>query len=85
MLMRQGPLYKEVDGHPLEHAETITDLAGFALPDMSLSGRFDDVNSLVQRYHDSHFIVGGMGVTLMSLVQQLVGIEKLFMDMALDA
>ena len=85
MLMRQGTLYKEVDRHPLEHVETVDDLANFSLPDMSLPGRLDDANRLVGTYHDNYFIVGGMGVTLMSLVQQLVGMEKLFTDMALGS
>jgi uroporphyrinogen decarboxylase len=83
MTMRLGPLYKEVDEYPLAHAQTAQDIADFELPDLSLPGRFDDARELVRAYHDDFVVIGGMGVSVVSLVQQLVGMEKLMMDMAL--
>ena len=85
MTMKAGALYTEVDEYPLAEVETASDLASFALPDLTRPGRFDDVDLLVSEYRDDFVVIGGMGVTIMSLIQQLVGIEKLMMDMALQA
>jgi uroporphyrinogen decarboxylase len=85
MTMKPGELYTEVDEYPLAEVETASDIRSFSLPDLSRPGRFDDVDSLVARYHDEFVVIGGMGVTIMSLIQQLAGIEKLMMDMALGA
>lgn len=85
MTMKVGPLYTEVDEHPLAAVEAGSDLGSYSLPDLGRPGRFDDVDLLVSEYHDDFVVIGGMGVTIMSLIQQLVGIEKLMMDMALEA
>jgi uroporphyrinogen decarboxylase len=84
MRMRQGTIYVEVVEYPLAHVETPSDVVNsIVLPDLSAPGRFDDAASLVNRYRNDYFVVGDMEVTIFTLVQQMVGMEKLMIDMAM--
>jgi uroporphyrinogen decarboxylase len=82
MVMRPGPLYMEVVTHPLAHAEYASDIEGFPFPDPLAAGRYDDAAGLIARYHEEYFIVGDMELTMYDMMQQLVGTEKLLVDMA---
>ncbi len=85
MRMRQGSLYVEVAEYPLAHVETASDIRAFTFPDPDAPGRYRDVEYLVNRFHDEYFIIGDIEVTVFSLAHQLVGFEKLLLDMALGA
>jgi uroporphyrinogen decarboxylase len=82
MRMKQGTLYVEVVECPLSDAESVADIDAYGFPDPFAPGRFTDAKALVERYRDSHFIVGDIEVTIFTLAQQLVGMEKLMIDMA---
>lgn len=84
MRMRQGPIYVEVTGYPLKDVKTISDVTNaLVLPDLSLPGRFDDAAKMVNRYKDEYFVVGDIEVTIFTLCQQTLGMEKLMIDMAM--
>jgi len=85
MRMRQGEIYAEIIQYPLAHAQTPADVAGYRFPDPQATGRYGDAERLIQRYRDEYFIIGDIEVTIFSLAQQLVGMEKLLMDMAMGA
>ncbi len=85
MRMRQGDIYVEVAEYPLAHAETPGDVAAYTFPDPRASGRYDDVDLLVDIYKDDYFIIGDIEVTIFSLAHQLAGFEKLLLDMAMGA
>lgn len=85
MLMRQGQVYVEVVGYPLAHADTKADIDAFTLPDPYAPGRYRDAERIVAQYKDDYFIIGDIEVTIFSLAQQLVGLEKLLVDMMLEA
>ncbi len=85
MRMRQGSLYVEVAEYPLAHVETESDIRAFTFPDPDAPGRYRDVEDLVNRFHDRFFVIGDIEVTVFSLAHQLVGFEKLLLDMALGA
>jgi len=84
MRMKQGPIYVEIMEFPLQHAESAADVAAYQWPDPDAPGRYDDAASLVAAYHDSHLVIGDIEVTVFSLAQMLVGMEKLLMDMACE-
>jgi len=84
MLMRQGQVYVEVVGYPLAQAQTKADIDAFALPDPYAPGRYRDVERIVAQYKDDYFIIGDIEVTIFSLAQQLVGLEKLLVDIMLE-
>lgn len=82
MRMKQGPIYVEIVEPPLKHAETAADVAAYRWPDPDAPGRYDDADALVKKYKENYFIIGDIEVTIFSLAQMLVGMEKLLMDMA---
>ena len=85
MRMRQGQVYVEVVGYPLADAATKADIDAFTLPDPCAPGRYRDVERIVAQYKDNYFVIGDVEVTIFSLAQQLVGLEKLLVDMMLEA
>ena len=85
MRMRQGAIYVEVAEYPLAHAETESDIRSYVFPDPDAPGRYRDAEDLASRYRDVYFIIGDIEVTVFSLAHQLVGFEKLLLDMALGA
>jgi uroporphyrinogen decarboxylase len=85
MRMRQGPVYVEVVGFPLAHAQTDADVAAYTFPDASAPGRFRDAQEYVGKYKDDYLVFADIEVTVFSLAHQLVGLEKLLYDMANEA
>ena len=84
MLMRQGDIYVEVVDYPLSHAETKADIDNYVFPDVDAPGRFRDAEALVKKYHDEFLVFGDIEVTVFSLAHQLVGMEKLLIDMMME-
>ena len=85
MKMRQGDIYVEVIEYPLAHAETKSDIDAYQFPDPLAAGRYRDAKALVEKYHDDYLIFGDIEVTIFSLAHQLVGMEKLLIDMMMEA
>jgi uroporphyrinogen decarboxylase len=84
MRMRQGDIYVEVVGYPLAHAETEADIKAFKFPDPDAPGRYRDAEALVKKYHSDYLVFGDIEVTVFSLAHQLVGMEKLLVDMMME-
>lgn len=84
MLMRQGDIYVEVVDYPLSHVQTKEDIDNYAFPEIDAPGRYRDAESLVKKYHDEYLVIGDIEVTVFSLAHQLVGMEKLLMDMMME-
>ena len=84
MRMRQGDIYVEVVDYPLALAETRSDLEKYRFPDPDAPGRFRDAEDLVKRYKNNYLIIGDIEVTVFSLAHQLVGMEKLLVDMMME-
>ena len=82
MRMKQGSIYVEILDPPLKDAETEDDIAAYDWPDPDAPGRYDDAEALVKKYKDDYVVIGDIEVTIFSLAQTLVGMEKLLMDMA---
>lgn len=84
MRMRQGDIYVEVVGYPLAHAETLADIEAYHFPDPDAPGRYRDAEALVKKYQDDYLVFGDVEVTVFSLAHQLVGMEKLLIDMMME-
>jgi uroporphyrinogen decarboxylase len=84
MRMRQGDIYVEVLNYPLAHAETKADIEAYQFPDPAAPGRFRDAERLIRQYKDNYLIFGDIEVTVFSLAHQLVGMEKLLVDMMME-
>jgi len=85
MLMRQGDIYVEVVEYPLAHAQTKADIDAYNFPDINAPGRFLDAEALVNKYKEDYVVIGDIEVTVFSLAHQLVGMEKLLLDMMMEA
>jgi uroporphyrinogen decarboxylase len=85
MKMRQGPVYMEVMEHPLANVQERQQIEDFPFPDPLAKGRFDDAAAHIKKYKNEYFIIGDMELTTFDMMQQLVGLQKLLIDMALDA
>jgi uroporphyrinogen decarboxylase len=85
MRMRQGDIYVEVVDYPLSRAETRSDILDYQFPDSDAPGRFRDAGRLVNKYHDNYLVFGDIEVTVFSLAHQLAGMEKLLVDMMMEA
>jgi len=84
MKMRQGDIYVEVVDYPLSHAETKADIDAFRFPDPLAPGRYRDAEALIKKYKNDYLIFGDIEVTVFSLGHQLVGMEKLLIDMMME-
>jgi uroporphyrinogen decarboxylase len=84
MLMQQGDIYVEVLEYPLANAETKADIDAYKFPDPKAPGRFRDAEALVKKYKNDYLIFGDIEVTIFSLAHQLVGMEKLLIDMMME-
>jgi uroporphyrinogen decarboxylase len=82
MRMRQGAVYVEVVEYPFKDAETKADIDAYQWPDPYDKSRYTDAEYYIKKYKDDYIIIGDIEVTILSLAQQLVGMEKLLMDMA---
>jgi uroporphyrinogen decarboxylase len=85
MRVRQGEIYAEIIEYPLARVATPEDVAAYRFPDPLAAGRYGDAERLIQRYQNEYLIIGNIEVTIFSLAQQLVGMEKFLMDMAMGA
>jgi uroporphyrinogen decarboxylase len=85
MQMRQGEIYAEIIEYPLANLATAGEVAAYRFPDPLAAGRYVDAERLVRRYKDDYLIIGDNEVTIFSLAQQLVGMEKFLLDMAMGA
>ncbi len=76
-------LYGEMREHPLAHAETVSDVENFEMPDPLAEGRFDHAKAMVKKYGDRYAICGDTETTILEVSWYLVGMEKFFMDLAM--
>ncbi len=84
MRMRQGDIYVEVIDYPLAHAETKADIDAYQFPDPDAPGRYRDAEALVKKFKNDYLVFGDIEVTVFSLAHQLVGMEKLLVDMMME-
>lgn len=84
MTMREGEIYVEVAKYALADAMTAEDIENYNLPDATDPSRYKDAEYYVNKYKNDYVVIGDIEVSVLTIAQQLVGIEKLLMDMALE-
>ncbi len=83
MRMKQGSIYVELVEFPMAHVQTVEEVDAWVFPDPHAPGRYRDAENLVSTYQKDYVIIGDIEVTIFSLAQQLLGMEKLLVDMAM--
>lgn len=76
--------YREMVGHPLAEAESMSDIAGYRFPEPGAPGRFSLADQVVTRYGDSHAVCGDLECTIFEGAWHLTGFDKFVLDLALD-
>ena len=82
MTMRQGAVYMEVIKYPMANITEAAQVRDFLFPDPLADGRYDDAEEAIRKYKNQTFIIGDMELTMYDMMQQLVGTEKLLVDIA---
>ncbi len=85
MKMREGAIYMEVVVHPLAHVQSAAEIEAFPFPDPLAEGRYDDAVCDIAKFKGEYFVIGDVELTMFDMMQQLVGLEKLLIDMAQGA
>ncbi len=82
--MKPTPLYMEVVKCPLENIKSKEEFEKYDFPDAYATGRFEKAKRDIDKYKDSHFIIGDCELSLFELAWHLVGMEKYMMDFAME-
>lgn len=83
--MRNHGLYDDFELHPLAHAQTVEDIENYPFPDVNAPGRFRYAEETIKRFGKDYGIIGDLECSIFETSWYLVGMEKLFMDMAMEA
>jgi uroporphyrinogen decarboxylase len=82
--MRNHGLYDDFSLFPLSHAETVEDIENYPFPDVDAPGRFRYAEETIARFGKTHGIIGDLECSIFETSWYMVGLEKLFMDMAME-
>ncbi len=82
--MRNHGLYDDFELHPLAHAESVADIEAYAFPDPDAPGRFRRAQESIDKYGRDYGIIGDLECSIFETSWYLVGLEKLFMGMAME-
>lgn len=85
MIYKNVGLYYEFDEFPLAHAETKEDILNYPFPDPYAEGRFDKAIEMIDRFGQSHGIIGDVETSFYELSWYLTGMEKLMIDMLMES
>jgi uroporphyrinogen decarboxylase len=78
-------LYNEFYEFPLARAKNPDDIRHYDFPDPFAAGRFDAARETVKKYGSDYAIVADLETSFFETSWYLVGLEKLLMDMMLEA
>lgn len=85
MIFKDSGQYNEFYEFPLAHAETAKDIEDYSFPDPFAPGRWDAAKATIDKYGQTHGIIGDLETTLFETAWYLTGLEKFLMDMMLEA
>ncbi len=84
MVFKPKGLYNEFYQFPLSHAENITDVDNYILPDPFAEGRYDDADKKISTYKNDYGVIGDLETSIFETSWYLTGLEKFMMDMMLQ-
>lgn len=82
--MRNHGLYDDFELHPLAHVTSVEEIDAYPFPDVNAPGRFRHAEATVKKYGKDYGIIGDLECSIFETSWYLVGLEKLFMDMAME-
>ena len=75
--------YMEIVGRPLDGISTAREVARYRPPNPAAPGRFDAARDQVERYGQTHALLGIIECTIFEMAWNLVGLQPFLEDMAL--
>jgi uroporphyrinogen decarboxylase len=75
MVMRQGPIYVDVVGHPLGNLSSAAQVERFRFPDPHDPRRYVLAERDIAKFREDYFVIGDCEVTIFALARQLMGME----------
>ena len=84
MHMKPTPLYMEVVSCPLATAESVEDIQNYAFPDPYAHGRFKKAKADIERFKESHFIIGDCELSIFELAWHLTGMQEYMIALAME-
>ncbi len=85
MVFKDIGLYSEFAEYPLGNAATAADIENYPFPDPNAKGRYDEAKKTVAKYGEEYAVVGDIETSFWETSWYLVGLEKLMMDMMMEA
>lgn len=82
--MRNHGLYDDFEVHPLADVESVKDVEDYPFPDPEAPGRFRLAEEAMAKYGKDYGIIGDLECSIFETSWYLVGLEKLFMGMAME-
>lgn len=83
--MRNHGLYDDFALHPLADVQTVEEIENYPFPDVNAPGRFRYAEETIKKFGKEYGIIGDLECSIFETSWYLVGMEKLFMDMAMEA
>jgi uroporphyrinogen decarboxylase len=85
MVMTNIGLYTEFAEFPLSKAESKEDIDNYPFPDPHAPGKYDAAKKTVEKYGKEYAVVGDIETSFWETAWYLVGLEKLMVDMMMEA
>lgn len=82
--MRNHGLYDDFEYHPLAECTTVEQVEAYPFPDVDAPGRFRYAEECIQRFGADYGIIADLECSIFETAWYMVGLEKLFMDMAME-
>lgn len=75
MVLRQGPVYVDVVGHPLGNLSSAAEVERFQFHDPHDPSRYSLAERDAGKFRGDYFVIGDCEVTIFALARQLMGME----------
>jgi uroporphyrinogen decarboxylase len=85
MVFKDIGLYNEFAEYPMAHAATAADIDNYPFPDPNAAGRYVEAEKAIKKYADQYAVVGDIETSFWETSWYLVGLEKLIMDLMMEA
>ncbi len=85
MVFKGKGLYNEFFQYPLTGIQSAEDIADYPFPDPHAPGRYRNAEEAIKRYKEDYLVIGDLETSIFETAWYLTGLEKLLMDMVLEA
>ena len=77
-------VYSEMALHPLEHAESVSDIISYNFPDSAGREKFAYAREQIKKYASDYVIIAEQECTILELSWYMTGLEKFLMDLMME-